>query len=145
MVKNLLAMQETLVQSLGWEDSIEKEMATHSNILAWKIPWTEAWLHCTKKGWRSTLESFASFINGEKTLWFHGPYSMDVSGWLSTYFVQFGLGMPKGTTEDEMARWHHWLNGRESEWTPGGGDGQGGLACCDLWGRKESDMTERLN
>ena len=41
----------------------------------------------------------------------------------------------KGTTEDEMAGWHHWLNGRESEWTPGVGDGQGGLACCDSWGR----------
>ena len=41
MVKNLSAMQETQVQSRGWEDSIEKEMATHSNILAWKIPWTE--------------------------------------------------------------------------------------------------------
>ena len=51
----------------------------------------------------------------------------------------------KGTTEDEMAGWHHWLNGRESEWTPGVGDGQGGLACCDSWGRKESDMTEWLN
>ena len=51
----------------------------------------------------------------------------------------------KGTTEDEMAGCHHWLDGRESEWTPGVGDGQGGLACCDLWGRKESDMTERLN
>ena len=37
----------------------------------------------------------------------------------------------KGMTEDEMARWHHWLGGRESEWTPGVGDGQGGLACCD--------------
>ena len=49
-----------------------------------------------------------------------------------------------GTTEDEMAGWHHWLNGRESEWTPGVGDGQGGLVCCDSWGRKESDMTERL-
>ena len=44
-----------------------------------------------------------------------------------------------------MAGWHHWLNGRESEWTPGVGDGQGGLACCDSWGRKESDMTERLS
>ena len=51
----------------------------------------------------------------------------------------------KGTTEDEMAGWHHWLDGCESEWTPGVGDGQGGLACCDSWGRKESDMTERLN
>ena len=45
----------------------------------------------------------------------------------------------------EMAIWHHWLDGRESEWTPGVGDGQGGLACCDSWGRKESDTTERLN
>ena len=51
----------------------------------------------------------------------------------------------KGTTEDEMAGWHHWLDGRESQWTPEVGDGQGGLACCDSWGRKESDTTERLN
>ena len=51
----------------------------------------------------------------------------------------------KGTTEDEMAGWHHWLDGCESEWTPGVGDGQGGLACCNSWGHKESDMTERLN
>ena len=40
-VKNLCAMQETLVQSLGWEDALEKEMVTHSSILAWKILWTE--------------------------------------------------------------------------------------------------------
>ena len=40
MVKRLPAMQETRVQSLGWEDLLEKEMATHSSILAWKIPWT---------------------------------------------------------------------------------------------------------
>ena len=51
----------------------------------------------------------------------------------------------KGTTEDEMAGWHHWLDGCESGWTLGVGDGQGGLACCDSWGRKESDMTEQLN
>ena len=44
-----------------------------------------------------------------------------------------------------MVGWHHWLDGRKSEWTPGVGDGQGGLACCDSWGRKESDTTERLN
>ena len=47
--------------------------------------------------------------------------------------------------EDEMAVWHHQLDGREFEWTPGVGDGQGGLACCDSWGRKESDTTEQLN
>ena len=51
----------------------------------------------------------------------------------------------KGTTEDEMAEWHHRLDGREFEWTLGVGDGQGGLACCNSWGRKESDMTELLN
>ena len=49
------------------------------------------------------------------------------------------------TTEDEMAGWHHWLDGHEFEWTLGVGDGQGGLACCDSRGRKESDTTEQLN
>ena len=48
-------------------------------------------------------------------------------------------------TEDEMAGWHHWLDGRESERTPGVDDGQEGLACCDSWGHKELDTTERLN
>ena len=51
----------------------------------------------------------------------------------------------KGTTKDEMAGWHHRLDGREFEWTPGDGDGQGGLACGDSWGHKELDTTERLN
>ena len=48
----------------------------------------------------------------------------------------------KGTTENEMAGWHHLLNGHGFGWTPGVGDGQGGLACCGSWGRKESDTTE---
>ena len=51
----------------------------------------------------------------------------------------------KGMTEDETAGWHHRLDEHESEWTPGVGDGQGGLASCDSWGHKESDTTERLN
>ena len=51
----------------------------------------------------------------------------------------------KGTTEDEMAGWHQGLDGLEFEWTPGVGDGQGGLVCCDAWGRKELVTTERLN
>ena len=57
------------------------------------------------------------------------------------------LTMPKPltVTEDEMAGWHQWLDGHESEWTLGVNDGQGGLACCDSWGRKESDTTEQLN
>ena len=51
----------------------------------------------------------------------------------------------KGTTEDEMAGWHHWLVGHEFEWIPGVGEGQGGLACCNSWGHEESDTTEQLN
>ena len=51
----------------------------------------------------------------------------------------------KGKAEDEMAGWQHQLDGDEFGWTLGVGDGQGGLACCDLWGCKESEMTERLN
>ena len=51
----------------------------------------------------------------------------------------------KGMTEDEMAGWQHQLDGHEFEWTLGADDGQGGLAFCDSWGRKESNMTDRLN
>ena len=51
----------------------------------------------------------------------------------------------KGMTKDEMFGWHHRLEEREFEWTPGVGDGQGGLACCDSWGRKELGTTEWLN
>ena len=51
----------------------------------------------------------------------------------------------KGTTEDEMVGWHHWLDGHEFEQAPGVDDGQGSLVCYSPWGRKESDMTDRLN
>ena len=51
----------------------------------------------------------------------------------------------KGTTEDKMVEWHHWLNGWEFEQAPGDDEGQGSLACCSPWGHKESDTTEQLN
>ena len=51
----------------------------------------------------------------------------------------------KEATEDEMVGWHHQLDGHGLGWTPGVGDGQGGLACCGSRGRKESDTTERMN
>ena len=51
----------------------------------------------------------------------------------------------KGTTEDEMVAWHHWLNGHGFGWTPEVGYRHGGLACCGSWGCKELDMTEWLN
>ena len=67
--------------------------------------------------------------------WFIGKGSDDGKDWGQE---------EKGMTEDEMAGWHHWLDGHESQWTLVAGDGHGGLACCDSWGRKESDTTERL-
>ena len=51
----------------------------------------------------------------------------------------------KGSTEDEMVRYYHWLDGNEFEQAPGVGDGQGSLACCSPWGHKELDTTEWLN
>ena len=72
----------------------------------------------------------------------------DVSNWLTGKDPDAGKDWrqeEKGMTEDEMVGWHHRLDGHEFEWTSGVGDGQGGLACCDSWGCKESDMTEWLN
>ena len=71
-----------------------------------------------------------------------------VKSWLIGKDSDAGRGWgqeEKGMTEDEMAGWHHWLDGHESGWTPGVGDGRGGLACCDSWGHKKLDTTERLN
>ena len=76
------------------------------------------------------------------------PWPPDVKIWLIGKDLDSGKDWrqeEKGMTEDEMAGWHHWFDGRESEWTPGVGDGQGGLVCCDSWGCKESDTTEQMN
>ena len=82
--------------------------------------------------------------------WWSTPvlWPPDEKSWLIWKDPDAGKGWgqeEKGTTEDEMVGWYHRLDGRESEWTPGVGDGQGGLVCCGSWGRKELDMTEWLN
>ena len=72
----------------------------------------------------------------------------DVKSWLTGKDPDAGRDWrqeEKGTTEDEMTGWHHRLDGHEFEWTPGVGDEEGGLACCDSWGCKESDTTEQLD
>ena len=72
----------------------------------------------------------------------------DVKKWLIAKDPDAGKNwgqVEKGTTEDEMVRWHHRLNVHGFGWTQGVGNGHGGLACCGSWGRKESDMTKRLN
>ena len=72
----------------------------------------------------------------------------DVKSWLTWKDPDAGKDWgqeEKGTTEDEMAGWHHWLDGHGFGETPGVGDGQRGLACCGSWGRKELDTTKHLN
>ena len=72
----------------------------------------------------------------------------DAKNWLTGKDPDIGKDWgqeEKGTTEDEMVGWHHWLNGHGFEQTLGVGDGRGGLACCSPWGRKELDTTEQLN
>jgi len=76
------------------------------------------------------------------TLW-----PLDVKSWLIWKDSDAGRDWgqeEKGTTEDEMVGWHHRLDEHGFGWTPGVGDGQGGLACCGSWGPKEWDTTERL-
>ena len=72
----------------------------------------------------------------------------DVKSWLTRKDFDAGKDQrheKKGMTEDEMAGWHHRLDGCEFEWTPGAGGGQGDLWWCSSWGHRESDTTERLN
>ena len=75
-------------------------------------------------------------------------WAPDVKNWLIGKDPDAGKDWrweEKGTTDDEMAGWHHWFDGHEFEQASGVGDGQGGLVCCSPCGRKKLDMTERLN
>ena len=75
-------------------------------------------------------------------------WSPDAESWLIWKDPHVGRDWgqeEKGMTEDEMVGWHHWHNGHGFRWTLGVGDGQGGLACCGSWGRKEWDTTKQLN
>ena len=141
---------------------------SNSHVWMWELDCEESW---AQKSWcfwtvvlEKTLESPLDCkeiqpvcSKGDQSWMFFGRtdakaetpvlWPPHVKSWLTGKdWCWEGLGQEeKGMTEDEMAGWHHWLDGPESEWTPGVGDGQGGLACCNSWGRKESDTTERLN
>ena len=75
-----------------------------------------------------------------KAIWWE-----ELTHWKRPYAGKDWSQEEKGTTEDEMAGWHHRLDGHEFEQAPGVGDGQGSLVCCSLWGHKGSDTTERRN
>ena len=140
-----------------------------SHVWMWELDYKESWVQKNWCFWTVVLEKALEspldckeiqpdHPKGDQSWVFIGRTDVeaetpilwppDVKSWLIWKDPDAGkdLGQEeKGMTEDGMVRWHHWLNGHESEWTPGVGDGQGGLACCDSWGRKESDMTEQLN
>ena len=106
-----------------------------------RVPWTaRRWNHSILKEispeyWDAEAESPILWPPNAKN-WFTGKDPDAVKDWRQK---------KKGTTEDDMVGWHHWLNGHGFGWTPGVGDGQGGLVCCSPWDCKESDTTEQLN
>ena len=107
-----------------------------------RVPWTprtsnQSMLKEVSPDWRTYAEAETPIL-----------WPPDVKSWLIGKDPDAGKDWgqkDKGTTEDEMVGWHHRLNGHGFGWTPGVGDGKGGLACCGSWGRKKSDTTERLN
>ena len=112
----------------------------------WRVPWT------ARRSDQSILKEISPgcLLEGlmlKLKLQYFGP---DAKSWVIWKDPDTGKDWgqeEKGTTEDKVVGWHHRLNGHESGWTPGVGDGQGGLASCGSWGRKElqtrlSDWTE---
>ena len=158
MVNCLPTIWETRVRSLGWEDPLEKEMATHSSTLAWKgygfsCGHVWMWEFDCKEGWatknwcfwttvlektlESSLDSKEVNPKGNQSWIFIGNtdaeakapilWPPDVKSIEKDPDAGRDWEQEKGMTEDEMAGWHHWLDGHEFEWTPGVGGGQGGL------------------
>ena len=105
-----------------------------------RVPWT------ARRSNQSILKSWVFFGRNDAKAETPVLWPPHAKNWLTGKDSDAGRDweQEKGTAKDEMAVWHPWLDGHESEWTPGSGDEQGGLACCDSWGRKESDTTERL-
>ena len=131
----------TIKKAGGWRtDAFELRCWTRLS----RVPWT------ARRFNQSILKEISSGFHGQTDVEADTPilWPPDVKSWLTRKDPDAGKDWgqeEKGTTEDEMAGWHHWLKGHGFGWTPGVGDGQGGLACCNSWGRKESDTTERLN
>ena len=106
----------------------------------------ESPLHCKeihRKGVQSWVFIGRTDIEAETPI----LWPPDAKSWLIWKDPDAGKnwGQEKGTTEDEMVVWHHWFDGHRFGWTLGVNDGQGDMACCSSWGRKEPDTTERLN
>ena len=124
----------------------EHERTDDFELCCWRtllgVPWT------ARKSNRSILREISPGCSLEGLMLKSIFWPPDVKSWLIWKDLDAGKDWgheEKGTTEDEMVGWHHWLNGHGSGWTLGVADGQGGLVCCGSWGCKELDVTERLN
>ena len=140
-----------------------------SHVWMWELEYKESWALKNWCLWTAALEKTLEspldckeiqlvHPHGDQSWVFIGKpdaesetpilWPPDVKNWLIGKDPDAGRDWgqeEKGTTEHEMAGWHHWLDGRESQWTPGVGEGQGGLVYCSPWGHKELDTTEQLN
>ena len=146
-----------------------KDSFSHSHVCVWELDHKESW---ALKNWcfwamvlKKTLEnpldskeikpvntkrnqSWLFFGRSDAETEVPILWPPDAKNWLIWKDPDAGKDWrqeEKGMTEDEMVGWHHWLDGHEFEQIPGVGDGQGSLACCSPWGRKELDTTEWLN
>ena len=109
-----------------------------------RVPWT------ARRSNQSILEEISPGISLEGMmlkliLQYFGHLMRRVDSLEKTLMLGGMQAGGEGDNRGWMAGWHHRLDGHEFEWAPRVGDGHGGLACCNLWGHKESDRTERLN
>ena len=140
-----------------------------SHVWMWELEYKESWAPKNRCFWTVVLEKTLEspldckeiqtvHPKGNQSWEFIGrtdvesetpiPWPPDAKSWLIGKDPDAGKDWrreEKGTTEDEIIVWHHRLEGHGFGWTPGAGDGQRGLVCCGSWGRKELDMTKRLN
>ena len=139
-----------------------------SHVWMWELDYKESWVPTNWCFWTTVLEKTLESPLDCKDIQLVHPkdqswvfirrtdaeaetpmlWQPDVKNWFIGKGPDAGkdwMQEENGTTEDGMVGWHHWFDGREFEWSQGVGDGQGSLACCSPWGRKESDTKERLN
>ena len=104
-----------------------------------RVPWT------SRRSNQSILKEISPGLMLKLKLQYFGHLMRRADSFEKTLMLGKIEGRRRRGQEDEMFRWHHRLNGHESEKTPGDGEGQKSLVCCSPWGWKESDMTKRLN